>query len=262
MNAEVPDRTGRDRYDHRVKPFLLIATRPEDDAARTEYETFCEFMGLSEQQLRWVRLGAEGLPPIDLADHSGIVLGGSPYNSTDPPEKKSAIQRTAEAEISALLDQVVARDFPFLGACYGVGTLGVHQGGVLDRHYGESAGAVTVRLTAAGREDPLVRAAGLPEEFLALVGHKEAVRELPAHAVNLGGSATCPVQMFRVGRHQYATQFHPELDVERFIERLGLYLDQGYVAPEDFEALADRTRQTPVEEPKRLLSAFADLFAT
>ena len=43
-----------------------------------------------------------------------------------------------------------------------------------------------MRLTPAGREDALVRAAGLPEEFLALVGHKEAVRELPAHAVNLG----------------------------------------------------------------------------
>ena len=40
------------------------------------------------------------------------------------------MQHRVERELSALLDEVVARDFPFFGACYGVGTLGVHQGGV------------------------------------------------------------------------------------------------------------------------------------
>ena len=44
------------------------------------------------------------------------------------------MQHRVEAELAGLLDDVVAADFPFLGACYGVGTLGVHQGGVVDRH--------------------------------------------------------------------------------------------------------------------------------
>jgi GMP synthase (glutamine-hydrolysing) len=45
---------------------------------------------------------------------------------------------------------VVERHFPVFGACYGVGTLGVHQGGVVDRTYGEPIGAVEIGLTPGG----------------------------------------------------------------------------------------------------------------
>ena len=60
------------------------------------------------------------------------------------------MQHRVERELPALLDEVVARDFPFLGACYGVGTLGVHQGGVIDRTYAEPIGAVRVRSPRTG----------------------------------------------------------------------------------------------------------------
>ena len=54
---------------------------------------------------------------------------------------------------------------------------------------------------------------GCRATFDAFVGHKEACRVLPADAVLLASSPTCPVQMFRVRENLYATQFHPELDV-------------------------------------------------
>jgi len=72
------------------------------------------------------------MPLIDLDDYSGVIVGGGPFNSSDPESSKSATQRRVEQEIATLLDAVVDRDFPFLGACYGVGTLGVHQGGIID----------------------------------------------------------------------------------------------------------------------------------
>ena len=123
------------------------------------------------------------------------------------------MQHRVERELSALLDEVVARDFPFFGACYGVGTLGVHQGGVIDRTYAEPISAVRIRLTEDGLADPVL--AGMAAEFDAFVGHKEACSVLPPGAVLLAGSAACPVQMFRVKQNLYATQFHPELDLRR-----------------------------------------------
>src|SRR3712207_9332210 len=102
--------------------------------------------GLDERQLRRVRLEQGALETLDLDDLSGIILGGGPFQASDPEEKKSDVQRRVEASLSALLDQVVPRDFPFLGACYGVGTLGRHEGAVVDRTYAEPIGGIFVEL--------------------------------------------------------------------------------------------------------------------
>ncbi len=238
-----------------MKPFLLLSSRPEDLAADEEYLAFVRETGLPPERIERVRLEAGPLPRLDLDRYAGILLGGGPFNSSDPEESKSAVQLRVEAELSALLDEVVARDFPFLGACYGVGTLGVHQGGVVDREYAEPVGAVTVTLTAQGRADPLL--AGLPESFDAYVGHKEACRVPPPHATLLAGSATCPVQMFRVGRNLYATQFHPELDRRGIITRVHVYENAGYFHPHEKDALIERLNGTRVTAPPRILANFA-----
>ena len=242
-----------------MRPFLLLATRAEDEAADGEYDAFLRGAGLTERELRRIRMEAGPLPDLDLDDYSGIFVGGGPFNSSDPPELKSPVQHRVEAELRALLDEVVARDFPFLGACYGIGTLGVHQGGTIDRTYSEPIRAVPVSLTAAGLADPLL--AGMPEEFDAFVGHKEACRVLPPTAVLLAGSPACPVQMFRVKSNLYATQFHPELDLAGLITRVRVYQYAGYFRPEEMDTLIERLTTTWVSEPSRILAAFVARYA-
>lgn len=242
-----------------VKPFLMLATRFEDQAADGEYAAMLRAGGLEERQLHRVRLEAAPMPPVDLDRYAGVILGGGPFNSSDPEEEKSQTQRRVEAELRTLLDEVVARDFPFLGACYGVGTLGVHQGAVVDRTYGEPIGAVPITLTDAGRADPVL--AGLPETFDAFVGHKEACRDVPPGAVLLASSPTCRVQMFRVRSHLYATQFHPELDVDGLISRIRIYQHHGYYPPETMEEIVDRVRGDVVTEPPKVLAGFVARYA-
>ncbi|TFV66014.1 UNVERIFIED_ORG: glutamine amidotransferase [Bacillus sp. AZ43] len=237
-----------------MRPFLLLSTRAEDLAADGEYTAFLQFTGLPPERLHRVRLEAAPLPELDLDDYAGIFVGGGPFNSSDPEEGKSDVQRRVERELAGLLDEVVERDFPFLGACYGVGTLGVHQGGVIDSTYAEPVSAVRIRLTDAGRADPLL--AGMAAEFDAFVGHKEACSSLPPDAVLLASSAGCPVQMFRVGRNLYATQFHPELDVEGLVTRVHVYQHAGYFPPEERDALIARLRPARVTEPGRILANF------
>lgn len=244
-----------------MKPFLLIATRAEDEPAQTEYETYLRLTGLDSANLIRVRLERDPMPDLDLTGLSGIIVGGSPYNASDPAEQKSLDQRRAEAELSRLLDAVREHDIPFFGACYGVGSLGVHIGATIDRTYGEKASAIPVHLTDAGRTDPLIRQAGLEDTFLALVGHKEAVSALPETAVVLGRGEQCPVQMFRVGTRQYATQFHPELDTPGFLTRAGFYRTHGYFEPDAYDDLVASLDGVDGGASQALLRAFVELFA-
>jgi GMP synthase (glutamine-hydrolysing) len=244
-----------------VKPFLLLGTRAEDRAADEEYAAFLRFGGLTADRLVRVRLEQrpfhESLGRLDLDAWSGIILGGSPFTTSDAT--KSETQLRVEHELAALLDEVVTHDFPFLGACYGVGTLGVHQRAVVDRTYAEPVTGVTVELTRAGVADPLTGV--LPPRFEAFVGHKEAVTRLPAHATLLASSAACPVQAFRVGTNVYATQFHPELDVPGILLRVEIYKDAGYFAPEALGELQAELARHHVTRPPELVRRFVELYA-
>jgi GMP synthase (glutamine-hydrolysing) len=237
-----------------VRPFLLLSSRAEDVAADDEYEAFLRGTGLTPAGLHRVRMEAAPLPALELDDYAGIFVGGGPFNSSDAPLAKSAVQHRVERELGRLLDEVVERDFPFFGACYGVGTLGVHQGGVIDRTYAEPISAVRVRLTEAGAADPVL--AGMAAEFDAFVGHKEACSVLPPTAVLLASSQTCPVQMFRVKRNLYATQFHPELDLPGLITRVRIYQHAGYFAPAELDAVVASLQPAVVTEPGRMLANF------
>jgi GMP synthase (glutamine-hydrolysing) len=236
----------------------MLASRAEDEAADDEYAAFLRMTGLCADRLHRVRMEAAPLPPIRLGDYAGVFIGGGPFNSSDPPAVKSPAQRRVEAELQPLLDEIVERDFPFLGACYGIGTLGVHQGGTIDRTYSEPVGPVTVTLTEEGQTDPLL--SGMPAEFSAFVGHKEACSVLPPTAVRLAGSPTCPVQMFRVKRNLYATQFHPELDRDGIVTRVRVYRDAGYFPAEEVDELIATLNAARVSEPPRILTNFVALY--
>jgi GMP synthase (glutamine-hydrolysing) len=239
-------------------PFLLLSIRGEDAAADDEYQAMMRFGGLDEEEMQRIRLTHRALGPIDLDDWSGIILGGGPYNVSDPQDTKSSTQQRVESELLSLVEDIVDRDFPFLGCCYGVGMLGSVIGATVDRNYPEPVAAVTVTLTEAGREEPLF--AELPDVFDAFGGHKEAASSLPSAAVRLASSPDCPVQAFRVGTNAYATQFHPELDLDGIITRIDVYKNHGYFAPGSAESLKTAARQRHIEYPPTILRRFVERY--
>lgn len=227
-----------------MKPFLLLSTRPEDAASANERDAILRLGGLLDNELVQHRVEAAPLGHVDLDDYAGVFLGGGPFNASDHP--KSPLQTRIEADIHAVVDEVVARDFPFLGLCYGVGVLAGRLGGVVDRAYAEPAGVTTARLTHAGRADEIFE--GVPDEVTVFVGHKEASRRLPDGAVLLASGSACPVQAFRVGGFIYATQFHPELDRPGFASRIRIYSEEGYFDPADTEALVAFAETAPITD--------------
>lgn len=237
-----------------MKPFLLLGTRDTDDAALGEYESVLRHTGLARDNLRHVRVESAPLPVIHLADYSGIIVGGSPFNASD--ETKSDLQLRVEDELHALLAEVLATDFPMLGLCYGVGLLTLALGGKVDPTYSEDVGAALIKLTAEGLADPVLQ--GMPAIFHAFTGHKEACLELPPGVALLATGDVAPYQMFRYRHNIYVTQFHPELDASDLAARMRIYQHHGYFAPEELEALIEMAHASEVSGTQHIiLSNFA-----
>jgi GMP synthase (glutamine-hydrolysing) len=241
-----------------MKPFLLITTRDDERVAADEHESYCRLTGLLPEDLEWRRIEREPLGEVDLERYSGIILAGSPFTVSEPVEKKSADELRVEHDLAMLLDLVLERDFPLLGICYGIGTIGLHQGAKVDRTFGETTQATRVSLTPEGLVDPLFRE--LPPEFDAFVGHKEAITEVPPHFAVVASSPGCPVQAFRVGRNVYATQFHPELDTDSMATRVRAYANYGYFDPAELESLIARIAQADVRASHLVLARFIEQY--
>ena len=124
----------------------------------------------------------------------------------------------------------------------------------------EPVGAVECRLTEAGRADPLLE--GVPDNFRAFVGHKEAVQDLPPGATWLAASGPAPYQMLRHGNNVYATQFHPEADAAGFETRIRIYRHRGYFPPETADTLIEQVRREDVRFPEVILRNFVARFGS
>lgn len=240
-----------------TRPFLLLSTRPEDEAAAEELASFRAAMQLPAGVIEQRRLERAPLGRVNLDDYSGILLGGSPFNNTDP--RKSPLQRRVERDIAGLVAAVIERDAPLLGACYGIGAVGAAIGARLSGRFAEPAASIELSLNDSGAADPLL--AGLPNRFASIVGHKEAVEELPTSATLLVTGATCPTQMFRVGSNVYATQFHPELTAEALELRLRIYADRGYFPTDELEAILEKAYSADYTSNRRILENFAERYA-
>ena len=83
----------------------------------------------------------------------------------------------------------------------------------------------------------------------------------PPAATLLATSPGCPVQMFRVKRNVYATQFHSELDVPGIVTRVRVYQHAGYFEPAELQELIAALTVAVVTEPARILANFAARYA-
>lgn len=241
------------------KPILIFQLRPEDVTADSEYACILKYGGLREEDTCRMRIEASGIPDdLDLDDYCAIIVGGSPFDITTPADQKSAIQNKIEADFKRLLEQVVTRDFPFLGACSGNGLLGSYLGAPMSGKYREPIYCTNVQITDDGKKDKLLQ--GFPDEIDVLLGHKEAVDETPEGATLLVRGHACPVQMFRVGENVYATQFHPEGDADEFKLRIDVYSGHGYFEPHEAEQLKANVSRKPTPHAQEILKRFVGFY--
>lgn len=238
-----------------TRPFLILQLRPEDNTADSEFTAILKYGGFEEKNAHRLRIEISGIPEnLPLENYSAVIVGGSPFDISTPEPNKSPIQKKIEQDFHRLFDKIVTNDFPFLGACSGSGLLGSYLGTPVSTRYGEAVDCATVFITEEGKKDPLL--AGFPDQISVLLGHKEACDNTPARATLLMTGNTCPVQMFRIGKNVYATQFHPEGDSEGFTLRIQTYKYHGYFQPHESDRLIRVVSQKSTPYAQKILRRF------
>lgn len=242
-----------------MKPFLLVSTRPEEEALDSEYQAYLRASGLEREDLELAEFDLLGLPPIDPHRYSGIFVAGSPYGASARDGYVSPTQQAIRDELLALLTQLMEAGTPLMATGAAMNILTGIVGGTVSVDFAEYGELVEVELVAAAEDDPVF--AGLPPIFLAYANHGEAVDGLPEPAVKLARSLDVPIQAFRFGDRVYGIQFNPELDAEAIKGRSEAFEDAGDTGFGDVEALVATGRNSEgAHSAAGVIAGFVDAF--
>lgn len=232
--------------------YLLLQIRDADDPiGAQEADVFANALDCNLEQLHVFDL-LKGAPSHEMIDAADIVLIGGSGNYSAVGDEDWL--HTAFATLRHLYDSRK----PTFGICWGCQALARALGGetIHDPDNGE-LGAASVNATDQAAMDPLFAALGTA--YTVFQGHEDRVSRLPDDAIVLASTENVPYQAFTFAdRPIYATQFHPELDRDLFLERVQRYpyyveriTGQPYDAFEQSCGDAD--------EARNLLKRFVDL---
>ncbi len=243
-----------------MKPFLLVSTRPEEEALVSEYQAYLRSTGLDQDDLELAEFDLLGLPPVNFEEFAGVLVAGSPYGNTTLSSAKSKTQLWVTEELKSFFEQALEAGVPLLATGTAMTTLAAALGGEVTSDNPELSEVTRITLTPEGREEPLLE--GIGEEFLAYGTHTESLCELPEGATRLAWSAACPIQMFKQGNNVYGVQFSPELDAEAISRKMEAYADAGDFGIGDLDMLVSEGRhRTGNQKTALILRHFVEKYS-
>ena len=196
---------------------LLISLRdPKDPMAAHERVCFAEACRLELEQVA-VHSMTEGMPARwRLREVDALLFGGSGAYSVldDVVWIRNGLD---------LLVDVVELGVPAWASCFGFQGLALALGGRVEHDESRmEMGSTWLHLTPAGETDSLFSA--LPKSFWAQQGHHDHVTAMPSGVERLVTGDLCREQAFKVRDAPFwASQFHPELTVQRTLDRFRHY---------------------------------------
>lgn len=150
--------------------------------------------------------------------YDGVVALGGPmavYEREQVPHLSDSLR---------LLDDALRRDVPVLGLCLGSQMLSEVAGSPVfsgrDRGMPAEVGFFPLRMTEAGRHDPVMEAFAGPEPVL--FWHQDT-HDLPPGGVHLAATDLYSMAAFRLGPHVYGFQYH----LETMPETLAVWVEQS-----------------------------------
>jgi len=152
---------------------------------------------------RGVRLDYSLVPKDGLPKDTGdllIVMGG-PMSVNDPDPWI--------AEEASFIRLALLANKPVIGVCLGSQFMAKALGAPIRSGKALEIGMTPVRLTEAGKKDPVF--SSCPNTFDVFEWHGE-IFDLPNGCVPLAGSEIAPLQAFRYGTQAYGLLFHVEME--------------------------------------------------
>lgn len=188
----------------------------------------------------------EGVPPAPAAEDGVVITGSHAMVSEAEPWSEALKPWLVEAR---------ERGVALLGVCYGHQLMAAAFGGQSGYHPdGREVGTRRLRLTAAGRADPLFGA--LPTAFPAQLTHSQSVLTAPPGAEVLADNDHDPFQALRHGPRQWSVQFHPEFS--EAVMRAYLAHQREALADQGNDPGARLAEVAPTPEAGGLIARFAE----
>ena len=233
--------------------FILIVRHIENNSLGALEEV------LAERRLTFEYVDAKALSDahLTLKEIQGLIVLGGKESAADPTQHPHLLRE------QQLIRNAVDAGLPIFGICLGSQMLARTLGAKVERNRvnGQEAkeiGWVPLQLSPEGVADPVLsQLNGIPQ----FQWHEDTYH-LPAGAVHLAESQTCPRQAYRLGApgsKTYAVQFHPEMTREA----IAAWLDESdSLSAERKEAVAQETEQAFAERhaaSRRMFAAYCDL---
>ncbi len=236
-----------------LKLLLLQARRAEDPARHEERVSFAKRL----------RVPLDAIVPYDLLQgppslekvraHKAVLVGGSgefDVSKWNLPHQDATLQR---------LREIVDLGLPMFASCFGFQLMVQALGGnIINDPDTTEIGTFPIYLTEAAKNDELFGI--LPDEFMAQLGHKERAEVMPPGVITLAYSDKVAYEAMRIpGKPIWATQFHPELDLEDHLVRFRRYLHiyAHLFTEEQIQEMLDSFQPSP--ETEKLLPRFMEI---
>jgi GMP synthase-like glutamine amidotransferase len=181
--------------------------------------------------------------PRDPAAFDAIVSMGGPMNVHE--EEKYPFLK----EETLFLRRAIDSRVPILGICLGAQMIAKACGAAVKKAPVRELGWSRVRLTSAGRTDPLFH--GMPDTLPVFQWHDDTF-EVPAGGFRLATSRECPNQAFRY-RNAYGLQFHAEITQE--------ILESWFDDPGQRRQMVDQYLEREAELTTNARTLYANLLA-
>lgn len=197
--------------------FLLLQIRNPDDPMRGhEVECFATALHCSARDIDVIDLITQPPAHEQVDRYDAVLIGGS----GDYSVAEGGVWLPGALETFRYLHD---SSMPTFASCWGFQAFARALGGIVvtDLQRAE-VGTIEMRLTEAGKQDPVF--GGLGMTFYGQLGHQDIVDQLPDGAVLLASSDRVTNEAFTFpNKPIYATQFHPELTKADLIKRLVAY---------------------------------------
>jgi len=230
---------------------LLIQIRDNPHVRREEVESFARHGGVPLGAIDVLNVfDTPDFAPSAARGYDAVLVGGASEASVLEPERFPFVARIVD-----LLMEVIEQRQPTFASCFGFQAAVIGLGGRIIRDEADfEMGTIPLRLTPAAAQDPLLR--DTPDGFLAVSCHRERSIDPPPGTVGLIETDPC-CHTFRVpGAPFWAFQFHPELDRQRFVERLGAFREKYTDTDDHYARTIARFLETP--ESNALVRKFID----
>jgi GMP synthase (glutamine-hydrolysing) len=219
---------------------LLLQVRKDPVVKFEEHVAFAKYAKLSmDQVISYDVYNENKLPSNILKYFDALFIGGTSDANVLFPDKNPFLEAWYP-----ILNNCREDSTPVFASCFGFQMAIIALGGeILHQEDNFEMGTLPIQLSEIAKSDPLF--SKVPSPFYAVSVHKQKAIELPSSCELLAYTDQC-IHGFKIKNKPFwGFQFHPEVNKQTLVNRLGIYQSQYTNNPEHYNKIINEAQETP-----------------